>query len=186
MKIASLILLILFTTEGFCQSSKDIGQITQLLVKEYAADTIRVYHKFNNRGLIKDIEEAKSNFDFEKMKEVELMNDSLSIDEEFSMFDYNIIIEFEGLRIKYYESEKQLKRVNKKKLKKYCHGKYQKRKKKIPIAFISSPLISDDGRHAIVYCSYVCGPLCGSGGIQFLKLVNNKWEIDKYEMQWIS
>ena len=178
--------MILIATAGLCQSANDINQITQILINEYAADTIKVYHKFNNKALVRDLEKAKSNYDFEKMNQVELMNDSLSLDEELSMFSDNVTIEFESIRVKYYESEKQLKRVNKKKLKKYCNGKFKKSKKNVPLAFISSPLISDDGKYAIVYCSYVCGSLCGSGGIQYLKLVNNKWEIDKYEMRWVS
>lgn len=181
-----MMMLLLFPIVGFSQSIEDEREITELLVNKYARDTIEIFHKFDNSWLIKNVEEAKSRFEIKKMEEIDLRKDSVSIDEQLAIFDDNVTIKFEGVKIKYSNIIRKLNKANKKRLNTYVNGKFQKRKKKTPFVFISSPIISENGKYAVVYCSYVCDGLCGNGGYQFLKKINNKWVIDKYEIRWVS
>lgn len=155
------------------------------MVDEYSKDTIEVYYKFENEWLINEFEEARSRFEMKKMEELALGQDSVSIVERLAIFDDNVEIDFEGIKVKYYERIEKLEKSNKKRVDRYAKGKFNKRKKLIPLAYISSPIISENGKYAIVYCSYVCGNLCGCAEYQYFKKDNNKWVIYKYELRLI-
>jgi len=52
-------------------------------------------------------------------------------------------------------------------------------------AGFSQPAFTDDG-HALVYASYVCGGLCGSGWFFLLQRQGTEWKVLDAAMMWIS
>jgi len=48
------------------------------------------------------------------------------------------------------------------------------------------PVFSNDGNHALVYLSHVCGGLCGSAWLYHLEKRNQRWQIAGAKMVWIS
>ena len=49
----------------------------------------------------------------------------------------------------------------------------------------SQPVFADDG-HAVVYASYICGGLCGSGWFFILQRQAASWKVLDVAMMWIS
>jgi hypothetical protein len=53
-------------------------------------------------------------------------------------------------------------------------------------AVISNPVISIDGKQALIYVIHYCGPLCGSGTLHLLIRSGTSWRIEKKEVLWVS
>ena len=171
---------------AFSQSENDVREITALMVRKHDNDTINIYHKFENRELIQTINSAKNSQEHKQLLKIESRYDSSDADEILKIFGDDVLVEIEGIAFKYDEAMKSAKERDADKISKYVSSNFQKRKQKQPLAFISTPLLSADGKHAIVYCSYSCGSLCGSGGIQFFEKVQREWKLMSYLIKWVS
>ncbi|MBT33963.1 MAG: hypothetical protein CMO01_30235 [Thalassobius sp.] len=182
MKIINLLIATIYSIAGFSQSNADAQQITQLMLDAYSKDSIKVYHKYRNDLLIRDLEDAKLQSDIEQ---IGLLGDSSSVESRLKIYEEEYT-EFNSFQVNYFEQIRQLRKKNNKKLERHLTGIFQKLKKKRPLAYISSPLVTSDGLYAIVYCSYTSSGLSGSGGIQYLKKINNKWQLGEYKIQWVS
>ena len=164
-KILTTIFILTFTV-SFSQTEKDLTAIIELVIAEYQSDTIIVYNRFNNDQLLSDLENAK-NF------------------QDFQTHEKYGTVEIENINVDFFSAIKKMDKKNNKRIRGYTKTKLKKNNRK-PVAYISFPLISTDRKSAIVYGSYICGGLCGSGGIFFLKKINGQWNIKAYENRWIS
>jgi hypothetical protein len=54
------------------------------------------------------------------------------------------------------------------------------------VASFSLPAYSSVGDDAIVYVTYTCGSLCGTGSFYFLKRADGWWSVVKTTQMWIS
>ncbi|SFT42157.1 hypothetical protein SAMN05216474_0470 [Lishizhenia tianjinensis] len=185
MKTITYISAILISIIGFSQSKEDVQQITQVLVNNYAKDSIKVYNKYVNSSLIKELEDSKLNLFIEWLDREKIKEDTLSKDRQIDFFNDSMKFDFEGIEV-IYCSDERLEKKNNSKFKAKANKEYLTRKRKTPMAYISFPIVSVNGKNAIVYCTYLCGPLCGETGVQFLKKENNRWIIVKYETRSIS
>lgn len=164
----------------------DTEKIINLIVEKYEKNSIKIYNKFENNDLIKDLENAKSRIEIEKMESLKSEKDSITMDDIFAFLDEEINIEFKGITFNYSDNFKRLKKYNSKRIRKYGKGKYHKTMKNLPLISISKPIISEDGKFAIVYNVYYCKGLCGSGGIYFLEKTESNWRISEHKTRWIS
>ena len=180
MKVGLFLYFLSISILSFAQSIEDVWQITDLLVKEYAKDSILVYHRYNNRQLLQEIDQVEIKTYVEQL---ESLNEASSIDNQLEALSIVQNINYEGLQINYEDVLKKLKFFDRKKLGKQFGEKLQKNKGKRPLSFISSPIVAKDGKSALVHCTYVCGKLCGSGGIQYLEKTDEKWQLGIYEMR---
>jgi hypothetical protein len=51
---------------------------------------------------------------------------------------------------------------------------------------LSRVVLSDDGRHALVYAAFHCGPLCGHGSLKYFVRTPEGWRIAKRVGIWVS
>jgi hypothetical protein len=184
LKLLFTILCILLPFISFAQFENDVEKIIEIVVKDYRKDSIDICFKFENVNLLNDIESARSNYHY-KLLEKYSFDDLLSFENNWELIEPEEL-RFEGINVHYENSKKLIKKKSKKKIKKYVKGKYQTDKSTRPLAFISIPLISQNNDEAIVYVSYTCGGLCGSGGIIYFKKINYFWERVDYQLKWVS
>ena len=181
-KILKTILILTFTV-SFSQTEKDLTEIIELVIAEYQSDTIIVHNRFDNDELIAALKKTKSKKD---TKIHEKYGTALTWDIIINEMDADsITVEVEKVKVEFFPTIKVLEKKNNKSIRQYTKTKL-KRTKKRPIAYISFPLISTDRKRAIVYGSYNCGALCGSGGIFYLENVNGKWKLVEYERRWVA
>ena len=196
MKKALFILFILNIGNLFSQTEEDYSEVIRLVISEYQKDTIKVYKKFHNNKLHSDLIGVKSEQDSKISKKYKILKDSVRpdinrlntyVDQEMEeRNDDSTYVEIENIKILFFSNLEMIDNKNKGRIDKYYKAEFENNRKNRPIAFISYPLISIDKNKAIVYGSYVCGGLCGSGGIYFLEKVNEKWKVSKYEIRWTS
>jgi hypothetical protein len=184
-KIFTLILSV-FCFTAFSQTENDVREIVQLVVKSYQSESIVVYHKFDNRELLNTLFAIKSTQDYEQILPY---LDSLSTDRVWEIVDEQesdtATTIIEKITIYHKMNYDTAKKYNNKKLNRFFRSDYQKRRKKKPLAIISTPIIATDSKKAFVYGLYVCGGFCGNGGIFFLEKTNNTWQIVRYDIRFI-
>lgn len=168
-------------TATFSQSESDWDKLIGLVVSEYKADTIQVYHKFENSKLIWDLKNVKSTQDMEIYDKFGTNFDIVAP----KTVDDTVTVKIENIKVVFYSTEKTLKKKHNKRVNKYTKETLLKRKNE-QYAYISIPLISIDKKYAIIYSGYYCGGLCGNGGIFYLENINGVWKIINYERRWIS
>lgn len=170
----------LFVFTGFSQSENDLREIVQVVVKHYQYDTIDVYHKFANQKLLNNLFSIKMNQETKIYEQLLLHPDSLSADRRWEIVGEQMsdttTISIEGLRIFYNSNYLTVEGNDSKKLNRYFKNDYQKRRRKLPLAYISSPVIITDNKKAFVYWHINSG-LYGNDGMLFLEKTNNNWQI---------
>ena len=191
MKKTLFTILFLTCSVSFSQIKNDLTEIIEIIVTDYKSDTINVYHRFKNFRLLSDLDRLKSDKDskIHEKYDSELDSNGININWEIEvaeMYDDSVTVNIERLKVKFFPSITFIDKKENKRIKRYFKTKYEKNKRKKPIAYISVPLISTDGKKAIVYGSYICGSLCGSGGVFHLEKINGKWKIADYVIRWIS
>ena len=162
------------------QTKEDVSQIINLVIQEYNPDSTYIYNRFKNTNLLSDIERRYffeiENLDDERLNEFYV--DTLA---------YNLDYAKKYFKLPFYLNlDNNINKTDNKRINKYTDKKVENNRKKRPIAFISYPLISVDNKKAVVYGAYVCGGLCGSGGIFFLEKIDGFWKIINYQMRWVS
>lgn len=158
-------------------------EIIELAIAEYQTDTLVVYNRFENDELMAALKKRKSKKD---TKAHEKYGKELTWDIIVNEIDADsITVEVEKVKVDYFPTINVLDKKNNKRIRKYTKTKL-KRTKKRPTAFISFPLISTDRKRAIVYGSYDCGGLCGSGGIFYFENINGKWRLIVYKRRWVA
>ena len=184
MKTVFLLGFILISSFAFSQTKDDLTDIINLVIEKYQTDSILVYNRFENNKLLSDFERKKLSYYNIKSLDDDRLNE-FYIDTLKYRMDYANTKYFELL---YYPNSEDniLEKKNNKRINRYTDIKLRNNTKKYPLAFISYPLISIDNKKAIAYGRYVCGPLCGSGGIFFLEKIEGVWKIIDYQMRWIS
>ena len=188
-KILTIILILTYSV-SFSQSDKDLAKIIQLVIENYQTDTIIVYHKFDNYELLVSLDGAKSYKDSQIHEKYKAELDSNGVDPNWEiksaeMYDDSVTVKIEKVKVEFFPTISIVDKKDNKRIKRYTKAKLKKNKKK-PVVFISFPLISIGGNRAVVYGSYVCGGLCGSGGIFYLGKINGKWSILEYERRWVA
>ena len=188
-KVLTTILILTFTV-SFSQTEKDLTEIIELVISEYQSDTIIVYNRFNNYELLSALDGAKSYKDSQIHEKYRTELDSNGIDPNWEiktaeMYDDSLTVKIEKVKVEFFPAITIVDKKDNKRLRRYTKTKLKKNKRK-PVAYISFPLISTDRKRAIVYGSYVCGGLCGSGGIFYLEKINGKWKMVKYERRWVA
>ena len=169
MKNIKLIILLFFVFNlSLAQTKKDLTEIVELIVSECSYNEKVVFKKFDNDLLLSNLKDS-----------------FLSNISKKESYTDNLFVEFENLKINISSAIKLVKKKNNKPIRSYTKIKLKNNKSK-PITYISFPLISNDNKKAVVYSSYICGTLCGNGGVFFLEKTNGKWEIIKYKERWIS
>lgn len=167
---------------SFSQTENDLSEIIKLVVREYKTDTINVYSRFENAEMRSALDDTKTGQD---MQISELYNshfDSVAP----RIYDDTVTIRFYKLKVLYSKQKRFTKKTDNKKIRRYLKSDFEKRRRKGPVAFISIPLISMDNEKAIVFGSYYCGSLCGSGGTFFFQKVNGVWTLMDYERRWVA
>lgn len=188
-----IIVLVLMLTFGnlFSQNKNDYSEIIELVIAEYKSDTIKVYKRFQNQRLLTELERVKMQHDSKVYETYEQLKDSAKPDANFeqkfnALYSDSVIVTLEKIKIKFFPSLEWVEKKDKDRIKPYYKADFEKRRKNRPIAFISMPLISIDNKKAIVFDSYICGGLCGSGGVFFLEKINGVWKIIDYEIRWVA
>ncbi len=177
-------------TASFSQTEKDLTEIIELVIADYQSDTIIVYYKFDNYKLLSALDEAKSYKDSQIHEKYKSELDSSGIDLNWEiktaeMYDDSVTIEIEKIKVEFFPTITIIDKKDNNRIRRYSKTELKKNKKK-PLAYISFPLISKDRKKAIIYGSYVCGGLCGSGGIFHLEKINGEWKIIEYERRWVA
>jgi hypothetical protein len=175
----------------FSQTEKDYSDIIGLVIEEYETDTIKVYKKFQNQRLLSELDRIKSKQDREINEKYKKLEDSakpnIYFDQKLgALYDDTVSVEVENIKVAFFPNLDWVDKKDKDRINRYYKTDFEKKRKKRPLAFISVPLISVDNKKAIVFGSYICGGLCGSGGVFFLEKVKGKWKVINYEMRWIS
>lgn len=177
-------------TVSFSQTEKDLTEIIELVIAEYQTDTIIVHNRFDNHELLSALDGVKSRKDSQIHEKYGTELDSNEIDPNWEiktaeMYDDTVTVKIEKIKVEFFPAITIVDKKDNKRVRRYTKIKL-KRNKRNPVAFISYPLISTDRKKAIVYGAYVCGGLCGSGGIFYLEKINGKWEMVEYERRWIA
>tara|TARA_R110000765_G_scaffold406644_1_gene503706 strand:- start:83 stop:586 length:504 start_codon:yes stop_codon:yes gene_type:complete len=167
-----------------------LTEIIELVIAEYQTDTIIVHNRFDNDELLSALDRAKSYKDSQIHEKYGTKLDSNGIDPNWEiktaeMYDDSVTVKIEKVKVEFFPAITIVDKKDNKRLRRYTKIQLKKNKRK-PVAYISFPLISTDRKRAIVYGSYVCGGLCGSGGIFYLKKVNGKWKMVEYDRRWIA
>ncbi len=188
-KILTAILVLTFTV-SFSQTEKDLTEIIELVIAEYQTDTIIVNNRFRNEELLSALDGVKSRKDSEIHDKYGTELDSNGIDPNWEiktaeMYDDSVTVKIEKIKVEFFPAITIIDKKDNKRLRRYTKTKLKKNKRK-PVAYISFPLISTDQKRAIVYGSYICGGLCGSGGIFHLEKINGKWTMLEYERRWVA
>jgi len=188
-KILTFILILTFTV-SFSQADKDLTEIIELVIANYQADTISVYHKFDNYKLLSSLDGAKSYKDSQIHEKYKSELDSSGIDLNWEiktaeMYDDSVTVVIDKIKVEFFPAITIVDKKDNKRIRRYTKTELTKNKKN-PFAKISYPLISTDRKKAIVYGSYICGGLCGSGGIFYLEKLNGVWKIVGYERRWVA
>ncbi|WP_452601970.1 hypothetical protein [Pontimicrobium sp. MEBiC06410] len=177
---------------SFSQNKSDYSEIIKVVVSTYKSDSIKIYKRFNNNNnnrLLKELERIRTLKTQDLYHKYEKPKDSKKLNEYYDrivdeIYSDSVTVKIENIKINFFSNFNQLEKKNKRKIYPFYKTKYSRKKR--PIAFISFPLISVNEKKAIVYGMYICGGLCGSGGLFFLEKINNKWIIVKYEIRWVS
>ncbi len=186
MKKLLLLLLFLNVSVVFSQTDKDISEIIQLVINEYKSDTISVYFRFKNDRLKSDLEITKSIHD-RKIYEVHNGDFDYYVENIAPRVDDDsVTVRMEKIKLTYSIQQKITKKTNNKRVRRFVKSDFKKSKRNTPFAFISIPLVSTDTKKAIVYGSYYCGGLWGSGGVFFFEKINKVWTFINYEQRWVS
>ena len=188
-KILTAILILTFSVT-FSQTDEDLTEIIELVIAEYQNDTIIVNNRFNSDELLSALDGAKSRKDSKINDKYRTKLDSNGIDPNWEiktaeMYEDSVTVKIEKIKVKFFPAITIVDKKDNKRIKRYTKTKLKKNKRK-PVAYISFPLISTDGKKAIVYGSYICGGLCGSGGIFYLEKINGKWKMMEYERRWVA
>jgi predicted ATP-grasp superfamily ATP-dependent carboligase len=149
-----------------------------------------IYNRFNNDKLLSALDGVKSYKDSQIHEKYGAEVDSNGIDPNWEiktaeMYDDSVTVVIEKVKVKFFPAIAIIDKMNNKRIRQYTKKDLKKNKNK-PLAYMSFPLISTVRKRAIVYGSYVCGGLCGSGGIFYLEKVNGKWKVVEYERRWIA
>ena len=180
MKNIFTLVLNIFFFAGFSQTENDVREIVQLVVTTYQSDTINVYHKFDNHELSNRLFSIKMSQETKIYEQVLLHPDSLSADRRWEIVGEQqsdtATISIEGIKIFYNTNYSIAESNDDKKLSRFFKSDYQKRRRKLPLAYISTPIIAADNKKAFVYWHINSG-LYGNGGILFLEKINNNWQI---------
>jgi hypothetical protein len=188
-KILTTILILTFTV-SFSQTDKDLTEIIELVIAEYKTDTIIVNNRFNNDEVLSALDDAKSRKDSKIHDKYKTELDSNGIDPNWEiktaeMYEDSVTVQIENIKVKFFPTITLVDKKDNKRIKRYTKTKLKKNKKR-PVAFISFPLISTDRKRAIVYGSYICGGLCGNGGVFYLEKIKGKWKMIEYERRWTA
>ncbi|MBZ0327190.1 MAG: hypothetical protein K8F54_06255 [Altibacter sp.] len=182
-------ILILNLTVAFSQTEKDLTEIIELVITEYQADTISVYNKFINDELLSALVLIKNQKDSNIHEKYVTKLDSNGNDLNWEiktaeMYDDTVTVNIEKMKVKFFPAIEIGDKKDNKRIRRYTKIDLIKHKKK-PFAYISFPLISIDGSKAVIYSGYVCGGLCGSGGIFYFEKVDGEWKIIGFERKWV-
>ena len=174
---------------SFSQNKSDYSEIIKVVVSSYESDSIKIYKRFNNNRLLEELERIKTLKTQALYRKYEKPKDSKKLNKYYDriideIYSDSVTVKIENIKVNFFFNSNQLEKKDKRKINPYYRTKYSRKKR--PVAFISFPLISVNEKKAIVYGMYICGGLCGSGGVFFLEKNNGKWTIIKYEIRWIS
>ncbi len=188
-KIITAILFLTFTV-SFSQTEKDLTEIIELVIAEYQTDTIFVHNRFDNHELLSALDRVKSLKDSQIHEKYGTELDSKVIDPNWDiktaeMYDDTVTVKIENIKVEFFPAITIVDKKDNKRVRRYTNIKLKKNKRN-PVAFISYPLISTNRKKAIVYGAYVCGGLCGSGGIFYLEKIKGKWHMVEYERRWVA
>lgn len=173
MKKLLVLISLLNVSIAFSQTDKDISEIIGLVVEEYNSDTINVYFRFKNGKLKSDLNLIKSIQDRRIFGLYDSGFDSYVDNVAPRIDDDSVTVRMKKVKLVYSTQHKIAKKTDNKKIRRFLKLNFKKSKKKGPVAFISIPLLSIDTKKTIVYGSYYCGGLCGSGGVFFFEKINS-------------
>ena len=137
-----LIISIFFSIYSYSQENvkNDVAEIIKIIINKYETNNQNlVFYKFINDKILSDFQYIY--FDTISNKKI----DNIILKDYIFNYDSNYSI---------------LKKNNLKKLKKIVRINYKKTYSLHPKLYISYPIFSINNKIAIVYSSYLCGPLC--------------------------
>ncbi len=199
MRILVLTLTLFSTLKCLSQQNNDSQDIVNFVIQNYSKDSIKVYHKFYNNRLIKDLESAEIDkslkiFRFIEEKIQDSIYNGLNEDEKNdirldllwnNLHADTVTIKFKKTKILLNQSLEIIDQKNNKRIKRQPR-KSLTSKKVGKFIYLSYPLASKDRKTAFIYLGYYCGGLCGRGGILYLEKLNGAWQIVEYVPTWIA
>lgn len=191
MKKILLILLIINFGNVFSQTKKDYSEIIKLAIAEYENDSVKVYKRFKNDMLLSNLDLAKSQQDQKIYEEYENLKDTTLSYKYFDqklaeLYDDSVTVKIETISVLFFPNFEWVDKKDNDRIRRFYKADFESNRKRRPIAFISIPLFSNVNKKAIVYGSYICGGLCGSGRVLLFEKIKGKWKLIKSDLSWVS
>ncbi len=182
MKKILVLILILSLSVSLAQTNNEYEKILSIVIEQFEVESIKVYSRFENSEIIEELERIK------KVHENKIL-DSLGANFDIispKIYDDTVTVVMDEVRLSYFDQKELLSKTSNGKVNRFLNQKFEKNRKKRPLAFISFPVLSHDRRKAIVYVYYVCGNLCGEGGTIYLEKSGEDWRPIKYIFRWLA
>lgn len=127
---------------SFSQNKSDYSEIIKVVVSTYKSDSIKIYKRFNNNRLLKELERIRTLKTQDLYHKYEKPKDSKKLNEYYDriadeIYSDSVTVKIENIKFNFFSNFNQLEKKNKRKIYPFYKTKYSRKKKTDCLYFFS-------------------------------------------------